>query len=241
MQAIILAGGLGTRLRSVVQAVPKPMAMVQGKPFLEHLLTYYQGQGVRQFILAVGYLAPMIRQHFGTQWQGCRIDYSEETSPLGTGGALLQASELLVDGPDDVCLALNGDTFFAINLAQLITFHRHHHAQVSIAAFRSADTQRYMSLAIDAHHQVHALNSPPGQQQAIVNGGAYLIQTRLLQDLRQQSVVKKQSWENDTLPNLVAAQTRVFAHLTAKPFIDIGIPSDYTHAQQFAFHCHHET
>src|SRR5207237_2019404 len=95
VEAVVLAGGLGTRLRAAVSDVPKPMAPVGGRPFLERLLDYWIGQGVRRAVLAVGYLHDMIRGHFGDEYRGCAIAYSIEEQPLGTGGALVQSLPLV--------------------------------------------------------------------------------------------------------------------------------------------------
>ena len=91
-EAVILAGGLGTRLREVVSDVPKPMAPVNGRPFLEHQMDFYAAQGITHFVLSVGYLAEVITKHFGDTYRGCAIDYAVETTPLGTGGGLLLSS-----------------------------------------------------------------------------------------------------------------------------------------------------
>jgi len=231
--AIVLAGGLGTRLRSVVADVPKPMAPVQGRPFLELLLGYYRKQGINRFILSVGHLAHVIQDHFGHQWQDCVIDYSLETAPLGTGGGILQASTLLT--PDDhTCLAINGDTFFAINLAKLTAFHEAKGADITLSAFTSSDIARYMGMAIDADDRITKLNIklPPGK--CFVNGGAYLIEHSLLKSLTNQTI-NPQSWENDTLPKLLSQEVPLYAHAIAEDFIDIGIPTDFARAQQFDF------
>ena len=116
MEAVVLAGGLGTRLRAAVSDVPKPMAPVGGRPFLERLLDYWIGQGVRRAVLAVGYMYDTIRRHFGDEYRGCAIAYSIENHPLGTGGALIQALPLV---QDPTFLVLNGDTYFAVPLDAL--------------------------------------------------------------------------------------------------------------------------
>ena len=232
-EAIILAGGLGTRLRSVVQDVPKPMALVQEKPFLETLLTYYAKQGITRCILSVGHLAHIIQNHFGHSWQGLAIDYSIETSPLGTGGGILQASTLL-DHSNQTCLALNGDTFFAINLAQLAQFHEAKQAAISLSCFSSPDIERYMGLSIDETDRVTQFNVKSHTGQFLVNGGAYLINSSLLNMLTKEPTLR-QSWENDTLPKLLEQDYPLFAHAIQADFIDIGVPDDYARAQQFNF------
>lgn len=231
--AIILAGGMGTRLRSVVQDVPKPMAPVQGKPFLELLISYYQAQGISRFILSVGHLAHIIQDHFGNTWQDCVIDYSVETKPLGTGGGILQASTLL-RAEDHTCLALNGDTFFAIDVGALHLFHQQKNAAISLSAFSSSDVTRYMGMDIDESNRVTEFNLKSQSGQCLVNGGAYLINQSLLKSLTK-TAIESQSWENDTLPALLERDTPMYAHPINADFIDIGIPIDYERAQHFAF------
>jgi len=231
--AIILAGGMGTRLRSVVADVPKPMAPVQGKPFLEHLLSYYRSQGITRFILSVGHLAHIIQNHFGHQWHDCAVEYSVETAPLGTGGGILQASTFLTPN-DQTCLAINGDTFFAIDLTKLTTFHQAKDAGITLSAFTSSDVARYMGMAIDAHDRITELNIKLQSGECLVNGGAYLIKQSLLKSLTKKPI-EPQSWENDTLPKLLAQEVPLYAHAINADFIDIGIPADYERAQQFHF------
>jgi len=231
--AIVLAGGLGTRLRSVVQDVPKPMAAVGGKPFLEIVLGYYRQQGINRFILSVGHLAHIIQGHFGNTWQDCQIDYSVETVPLGTGGGILQASTLL--GPaETTCLALNGDTFFAIDLLTLAAFHAQKKASISLSTFTSSDIARYMGMTVDQNSRITHLNVKSQSGQCRVNGGAYLINQSLLKTLTAQAITP-QSWENDTLPNLLIQDKPLYAHPFGSQFIDIGIPDDFARAQQFDF------
>jgi D-glycero-alpha-D-manno-heptose 1-phosphate guanylyltransferase len=231
--AIVLAGGLGTRLRSVVQDVPKPMAAINGKPFLELLLSYYSKQGVTRFILSVGHLAHVIQDYFGHQWQNCAIEYSIETTPLGTGGGILQASKLLTP-QDKTCLAINGDTFFAIDLIKLEEFHQKKGAAITLSAFASTDIERYMGMSINIDDRIRMLNVKSQSGACLVNGGAYLINHSLLKSLANQTIAP-QSWENDTLPRLLTQEVGLYAHAVDADFIDIGIPSDYQRAQQFNF------
>ena len=144
--AIVLAGGLGTRLRSAVPDLPKPLAPISGRPFLEYLLDYWHGQGIRRFILSVGYRAELIRAHFGSTYRGCRIDYAEEQTPLGTGGGLLLASAMAEGGTP--LLAINGDTFFAVELHRLADFHAAHRADWTFCTFRTSVNGRYLGMDI---------------------------------------------------------------------------------------------
>src|SRR5438067_6674889 len=119
-EAIVLAGGLGTRLRSAVADVPKPMAPIRGRPFLEYLFDHWIDQGIRRFTLSVGYRHEVIVDHFGKAYHGATIRYAVERSPLGTGGALLGTlATFSVEAP---VLLLNGDTYFAVDVKRLSEF-----------------------------------------------------------------------------------------------------------------------
>jgi CTP:molybdopterin cytidylyltransferase MocA len=125
--AIVLAGGLGTRLRSAVPDLPKPMAPIAGRPFLAHQLDQWIAHGIRDFVLAVGYRHEAISDYFGAHYRGAAIRYSVEATPLGTGGALLQAASLVAT--DARFLLLNGDTYFDVALPALADFAVAHDAE----------------------------------------------------------------------------------------------------------------
>ncbi len=131
--AIILAGGLGIRLKKVVQDLPKPMALIRGRPFLEYQMDFWISQGVTKFILSVGYLKQTIIDHFGDSYLTASIDYIVEDEPLGTGGALLLASQ----GLKETFLLLNGDTFFEVDLNNLIAFHKKQQSELTLSLFKS--------------------------------------------------------------------------------------------------------
>ena len=119
--AIILAGGLGTRLKSVVSDVPKPMAPIQSTPFLEIVINYWINQGIKRIILSVGYMSDIIINHFGKSFKDISIEYVDEVSPLGTGGALKNVlNKLIINDP---FLVINGDTFFEVDLDSMTLFH----------------------------------------------------------------------------------------------------------------------
>lgn len=211
MEAVVLAGGLGTRLRAAVSDVPKPMAPVGGRPFLERLLDYWIGQGVRRAVLAVGYMYDSIRRHFGDEYRGCAIAYSIEDHPLGTGGALVQSLPL-VHG--DTFLVLNGDTYFAVPLEALGAFHRRHGADVSMSLFRS-DNPRYTGISLDPDGRVSSFSG-----EGLVNGGVVLFQRSALEGLPATIA----SLEKDLLPGMKGA---IYGCVFDVPFVDIGLPEDW--------------
>jgi len=212
MEAVVLAGGLGTRLRAAVSDVPKPMAPVGGRPFLERLLDYWIGQGVSRAVLAVGYMYDTIRRHFGDEYRGCAIAYSIENHPLGTGGALIQALPLV---QDPTFLVLNGDTYFAVPLDALAAFHRRHGADVTMSLFRS-DEPRYTGVSVDANGRVASFSG-----QGLVNGGVFLFERAALARRVPAGVA---SLEKDLLPGLGAA---IYGCVFDVPFVDIGVPEDW--------------
>ena len=226
--AVILAGGLGTRLRSVVADAPKPMAPVGGRPFLEYQLDYWIGQGVREFMLSAGYRRAAIIDHFGDAYRGCTIRYAVEERPLGTGGGLLLALDRLDPG-DEPFLLLNGDTFFAVNLAALRTFHREHVSDWTFSLFRAGESGRYMGIEWADDGRITDLGSALGVAGALANGGVYLIRPNVLCDLPWRTG-DKVSLETDLVPYVFAAGARCYGFESAGRFIDIGVPDDYARA-----------
>jgi D-glycero-alpha-D-manno-heptose 1-phosphate guanylyltransferase len=223
MEAIILAGGLGMRLRSVCADRPKPMALVHGKPFLEHLLKYWKQQGASHFILSVGYLHHIIVSHFGTNYQGIPIDYAIENTPLGTGGGLLQSIDYL-HHPESAFLVLNADTFFDVPLS---TFS--HKGEVTLALHKVEDNSRYHGVTLDDSCKIQNIND---QNSNLINGGCYLFHKRGLDGFQQNRAL---SLENEILPSLIA-QGSCYGKLFDGYFIDIGIPEDYERSRLFFSH-----
>lgn len=226
--AIVLAGGQGTRLRSVVPDLPKPMAAVAGRPFLEHLLDYWIAQGVGRFILSVGYRREAIMAHFGAHYRGVPIDYSVEEQPLGTGGGLLLATQYLRDEP--AFLLLNGDTYFAVTLPALVDFAESKAAAWCLALFPTEDTDRYMGLERDAHGNILDLGRKAGGSTVLANGGVYWVATGPLQQLGF-SAGQECSLEADILPRAMATGQRIVGQPCPGTFVDIGVPHDYERAQ----------
>jgi D-glycero-alpha-D-manno-heptose 1-phosphate guanylyltransferase len=222
--AIILAGGLGTRLRGVVQDLPKAMAPIKDRPFLEHQLDYWIGQGIRHFIISVGYRREVIIKHFGDKYREARIEYAVEESPLGTGGGLLLAiGRLDKRGP---FLLLNGDSFFEVSLKELVEFHLQRRSDWTFSLFKTEDHKRYLGMKVDADGRVLSLRSDPGQAEQFANGGVYLVNPELLEALAQKPAAKL-SLEDDILPGLFAGGTKFYGLVCDGRFIDIGLPEDY--------------
>ncbi|MEO0108478.1 MAG: nucleotidyltransferase family protein [candidate division WOR-3 bacterium] len=225
MQALVLVGGLGLRLRPAVSDRPKCMALVAGRPFLEYVLRALCRQGVSDFVLATGYLAASVQSHFGRgERLGIRIEYSEESEPLGTAGAIRLAAQEMKDAS---WLVANGDSLLDFDLAQLEKTHVTHNALATLALVKKAQTDRYGCAELDAQGRVSVFHEKPtGGQSGLINGGVYLLDRRVLDYIPMKSKV---SFETETLPQLLAAG--VYGVPSTGYFIDIGLPEDLAHAQ----------
>jgi D-glycero-alpha-D-manno-heptose 1-phosphate guanylyltransferase len=225
--AIILAGGLGTRLRSVVPDLPKPMAPISGRPFLEHQLDYWIKQGVSNFVLSIGYRHEVIVDHFGNRYKDAELDYVIEKTPLGTGGGLLLAAEKV--NQDDPFLLLNGDTYFAMDLKKLINFSLTNDADWCFSLFRTHEEGRYMGMDISPQGRITSLKSGTGRSGRLVNGGVYLVNPRAL--IRERfSPGDKVSLEDNMFPTAMALGQRLMGMEFPGTFIDIGVPEDFHRA-----------
>lgn len=224
-QAIILAGGFGTRLQSVVKDLPKPMAPVNGRPFLTYVLDYLIEYGYTKVVLSVGYLHEKIEEYFGEQYKTIQISYAVELEPLGTGGGIAFA---LQQCSTDNVLILNGDTLFKADLNRLQEFHEQHQSALSIILRQVPDTSRYGSVQTDDNQQIVSFTEKNNSRgEGLINGGIYLINKGLINKL---SLPQKFSFEKDLMEKYV--QTIPFYAIKSDGyFIDIGIPEDYARAQ----------
>ncbi len=229
--AIILAGGMGTRLRSVVPDLPKPMAPIDGRPFIEHQMDYWIGQGVDRFVVSVGYKKEVIMDHFGTSYRSTPLTYTIEDEPLGTGGGLLLAAQ----GLREPFLVLNGDTFFEVDLAKLRKFHADHSADWTLSLFRTSEVGRYMGIEVSSDGEIDSLKSGTGEKGRLANGGVYLVNPSILGN---KAFVpgSKLSLEEDLLPAIAAQGAKLFGLEFPGTFIDIGVPEDYFRAAEVLSH-----
>ncbi|MFQ5412004.1 MAG: nucleotidyltransferase family protein, partial [Phycisphaerae bacterium] len=217
MEAVILAGGRGTRLNSVVTDVPKPMADIAGRPFLQYSLDHLSSQGLERLILAVGYKYESVRAFFGEKYQDVPILYSIEHEPLGTGGALKQAMGL-VEG--DNFLAINGDSLFKIPIEPLRLFHEQKGAVLTVALKRMTDCGRYGSVRIDREGRILSFEEKRAGTSGAINGGVYILRRGFLSEL---SLPERFSFEEDVLESL-CSRFPFYAMEFTDYFIDIGIP-----------------
>ena len=222
LEAVVLAGGLGTRLRPLVSDLPKPMAPVAGRPFLELLLEQLAAKGFGHVVLSLGHMAEVITGHFGTGFAGMRLSHVIEPAPLGTGGALrlaLQACE------QDAVFVFNGDTFLDLEVDRVAARWQRHRRPILVAR-EVANTHRYGRLEV-AGERLLAFHGKGVEGPGLINAGCYLLPRTLLAHCAPAPF----SFEADFLqPEVQRQPFEVFR--TAAPFIDIGVPEDYLRAQQ---------
>ena len=222
MEAIILAGGFGTRLRAVVSDVPKPMAPIAGRPFLEVLLDDLERNGVNRVVLAVGYKRESIISHFGRTYKSIALEYSVEDTPLGTGGAIKKA---LARCHDDDVLIVNGDTFFDVDLGKMMTTHKGCGAPITMAIKEMTDFSRYGTIEVSDKYVTGMAEKKPCKK-GYINGGIYCVRRHLLDDDARGTF----SFESDFLEKAVGSM-KIRAFISDGYFIDIGVPEDYARAQ----------
>lgn len=225
MEAIILAGGLGTRLRGVLGDIPKLLAPIQGKAFLCHLLDYLKNQGITRVVLATGFKHEAIQNLMGFQYNGITIDYSQEKTPLGTGGAIKKA---LAKTQDDAVLVLNGDTFFKINLKSLWDFSQHPSCDVALALKQLNNTSRYGTVQVEKNRITGFEEKTVLEKSGLINGGIYIVKRDLFDKIQAPETF---SFENDFLAKRVN-EFNITGLTFTDYFIDIGVPEDYARVQK---------
>lgn len=224
MQAVVLAGGRGTRLRERVADLPKPMAPVAGRPFLEYLLGWLARCGVRRVVLSVGYKAEVIEAHFGAHWNGVALAYAHEDQPLGTGGAIAHAVSGAGDAP---VLVLNGDTLLRVDCAALVNWYAREPAPVAMVLRQVDDVARYGAVMFDGD-RVTGFTEKGGAGPGLINAGAYVVQPAVFERFGLSGAF---GFETDLLQRH-CAELRPRAYVTDAYFIDIGIPDDFDRAQR---------
>lgn len=225
--AVILAGGLGSRLRHVLPDMPKPMAPVGDRPFLEYLLDYWIAQGISRFVLSVGFRHEVIIDYFGNRYKDAQLDYAIEQMPLGTGGGFLMAAQKLNN--EAPFLLLNGDTYFAVDLKTLTEFSLANDADWCFCLFRTDEKGRYMGMELSPQGRLTSLKSGRDHPGRLANGGVYWVHPRALTGGRF-AAGNKVSLEEDILPAAMEGGGRLFGREFKDKFIDIGVPEDYYRA-----------
>lgn len=225
-EAVILAGGFGTRLRSMVSDVPKPMAPVSDRPFLAYLFDRLARQGYTHVVLSTGYLHEKVESFFGIAYQEITIDYAREMEPLGTGGAIVNALQYC---HGDEVTVLNGDTLFDVDLNELQRFAAAHDTPLAIVLRRVADAGRYGAVEVAADGRIVCFREKnPATGAGCINGGIYQVRRALFDGYR---VGEPFSFERDLMQCRYADEP-FFAYASDAYFIDIGVPEDYIRAQE---------
>jgi len=219
-EAIILAGGFGTRLQQIVSDVPKPMADVNNKPFLEYILEFLIQQDFNKVILSVGYKKEIIKDYFKNSFKGLAIEYSEENEPLGTGGAIKEALKFITN---ENIYVLNGDTFFNIDLNKMKLMN----SKLVIALKKMNNVDRYGAVEINENHYITSFKEKQHFKKCLINGGVYLLKKDIFDAF---NLDYKFSFEDFLSENFkkLNAKGIVFDNY----FIDIGIPEDYAKAKR---------
>lgn len=225
MEAIILAGGFGTRLRPTISDLPKSMAGINGRPFLEYLLDWLIRCGANHVILSVGYMHEHIMNHIGYTYKSLRISYAIEEQPLGTGGGIKLAMQ---QAKSDNVLVLNGDTLFMLDLCAFADFHKNHKSSFSLALRQVEDSGRYGAVSIDEKGEIAGFAEKQSSGvTGYINAGVYLISKKYFLNF---SLPETFSLEKDFLEKEYINE-HFYGFTSLDYFIDIGIPEDYSRAQ----------
>ncbi len=225
LSAVLLVGGMGKRLRSVVPSTPKPLALVGDRSFLELLVRQLRHQGIRRLVMCSGYLADQIENTFGdgSAW-GVSIEYSREQQPLGTAGAVRLAQPHVREASE--FLVMNGDSFLEVDFARLVHFHRERGALASMAVVPVQNAQRYGTVRVDSGGRVRGFTEKTGADApGLVNAGVYVFGRAIFEHIP----AGPASLEKDVFPRIL--ELGVYALEQRGMFIDIGTPEDYARAQ----------
>ena len=229
--AIVLCGGAGLRLRPVTGGAPKGMAAVGGRPFLELLLRQLRRHGFERSILAVGYQGDVIHSHFGERSAGLQLAYAFESRPLGTGGALRNAADLV---HSESVLVTNGDSYTDVDLTGLVSFYRETNADACVVLAPADGRVDCGSVLLDGSGNITSFVEKRGLSgPAHLNAGIYMLSARLLHDIPAGTQV---SLEQQLLPDWLREGKRVKGFISASRCVDIGTPERYQSAQHLLAH-----
>ena len=223
IEAVILAGGKGTRLSSVISDIPKPLAPVAGRPFLDHLVDQLTADGImRRIIFSTGYMANKITDWANTRSCDSILECIEEFEPLGTGGALLNAADTCVS---ETILVSNGDSMVRVSFKSVLEEHYRMGFSISMVVVNVANTSRYGKVELDANRVIAFKEKDGSSEPGYINAGIYVINRDCLKSFPRTT----SSFETDILPSLI--EGGIGAYVTDLPFCDIGIPDSYYSAQ----------
>lgn len=223
LKAIVLCGGLGTRLGNLTYDTPKPAIIVAGRPFITHVLDQLLSASPEEFVLAVSFQWQKLQAAIGHQWKGVKVSYSVEHSPLGTGGAIRQAMQ---QANVNEALVANGDTLLRQDAAKLVQFAREHDADIAIALKQLADISRFGKVRIDHANRITAFEEKKTGASGLINSGLYYLRSSVFDGVETPSF----SLEKEILSGQLN-RLQMFGMPTDAYFIDMGIPEDLARAQ----------
>lgn len=225
MNVIILCGGYGTRLGDLTKNMPKPLLEVAGLPFVAHLIQQLRCQGISEVVLAVSFKSEKFFQILGHEYDGVKISYSLEPSPLGTGGAIKYAMNLY---DFDSCVVLNGDTYSEFNLRDLVDFSSQNEAEIAVGLAFVMDTSRYGAVVLNSSNRICKFGEKSISTEGFINAGIYFLKRSIFQSITEANF----SFEKSVLEALVQ-HIKVFGLVSAGNFIDIGVPEDLFRANRY--------
>lgn len=223
-EAIVLAGGLGTRLRSAVPDLPKCMAPVAGHPFLKYLIDYYLQKGINRFIFSLGYMHEVIEKYLNEYYPSLNYTSVIESEPLGTGGGIKLACRKAIS---EQVLILNGDTFFGVDLTEIYQFHAISNADCTLALKPMLNFDRYGVVEMNQAGRIGLFHEKKQTAAGNINGGVYLLKKSALLE---SDLPDKFSFEKDFMETHLNS-LRIYGIIQEGYFIDIGIPVDYERSQ----------
>ncbi len=221
MEAIILSGGLGTRLRSVISEIPKPMAPINNRPFLEYILDFLNNQGVKRVVLSVGYKWEVIKEYFGEKYKNIELIYNVEKERLGTGGAIKDSLKFV---NEKQVYVLNGDTYFDVPLKEM----KLGDSLIQLALKEMRDFDRYGVVEIDEHGKILSFKEKAYYKEGLINGGIYLINKDIFNNFELPKQFSFEEFLEKNFKKLKATGKKFDGY-----FIDIGIPEDYEKAKRY--------
>ena len=224
-ETVILAGGLGTRLRAAVPDLPKCMASVAGKPFIWYVLQYLKKQGVESFIFSLGYRGDMIQLYIEQEFSKLTCTFVFEDQPLGTGGAIKLACDAAIER--DIII-MNGDTLFTVDLDRLSSFHKQHDALCTLSLKPMIDFDRYGVVDMNQENAIQSFREKRKYETGLINGGVYTLNVEKFTDLTLPDIF---SFEKDFLEVYCQSQ-KMMGLVQDEYFIDIGIPEDLEKANK---------
>jgi D-glycero-alpha-D-manno-heptose 1-phosphate guanylyltransferase len=230
--AVILAGGFGTRVKHLLPNIPKPMASVAGKPFLEWVIKYLDSQGISQTIVSTGYLGEVIEKYWANKTLGnIEVQCCRETTALGTGGAFVHVVKKSNQSPS-AWLVTNGDSLIFADLKPFFAHLEDETVSGVILGLLKKDASRYGSLVYDQDDNLISFaEKKPGK--AVINAGVYLLRHNLIPKFPHHSPL---SFEQEVFPSLINNNVKFKIHIVEAPFLDIGTPSSLAQAEDFIAH-----